>query len=112
MPLTPDWLNKTVLSTNFGPFEAQISGDYVGRRFVTYLNDLSVPSTFQMGLEASYLFHLPVGAYVQTAKLSANVINLADIKGLSTVNVTGASGGYTAYPIAPRMAFVTLQATF
>ena len=112
VPLTPDWLNKTVLSTNFGPFEAQISGDYVGRRFVTYLNDLSVPSTFQMGLEASYLFHLPVGAYVQTAKLSANVINLADIKGLSTVNVTGASGGYTAYPIAPRMAFVTLQATF
>jgi hypothetical protein len=26
--------------------------------------------------------------------------------------VTSTSGGYQAYPIAPRMGFVTLQATF
>jgi iron complex outermembrane receptor protein len=112
VPGTPDWLNKTILSTNFGPFEAQLNGDYVGKRFATYLNDLSVKSTFLMGLEGSYLFEVPTGAWVRTAKLSMNITNLADTKGVSTLVTTGASGGYQAYPIAPRMWFVTLEATF
>ena len=111
-PLTPDWLEKFILSTNDGPFEAQLNGDYVGRRYVTYLNDLSVNPTFVMGLEASYKFQVPANAYVRTTKLSLNVTNLADTKGVSTAVVTSASGGYQAYPIAPRMWFVTLQATF
>ena len=59
VPLTPKWLNKTIASVNFGPFEAQVSGDYIGRRYVTYLNDLSVKSTFLVGLEASYRFETP-----------------------------------------------------
>ncbi len=42
MPATPDWLEKFIVSTNFGPFEAQFTGDYVGRRYATYLNDLSI----------------------------------------------------------------------
>jgi len=112
VPLTPDWLNKTVLSFNDGPFEAQVNADYIGRRFATYLNDEAVQPTFQVGAEASYLFHVPDGAYVKTFKVSANVTNIGDIRGASTVNVTGASGGYTYYPIAPIMGFVTLNATF
>ena len=111
VPLTPDWTNKTILSTSWGPFEAQVTGDYVGRRYVTYLNDLQAPGTFLAGLEASYRFEAPV-QWMKTAKISANVTNLGDTKGISTANVTGASGGYTAYPIAPTMGFVTLQATF
>jgi iron complex outermembrane receptor protein len=112
VPLTPDWLNKTILSFSYGSFEAQVNGDYIGRRYATYLNDEAVPSTFQVGAEASYLFHVPDGAYIKTFKLSANVTNIGDIRGASTVNVTGASGGYTYYPIAPTMGFVTLNATF
>ncbi len=112
VPLTPNWLNKTILSTNFGPFEAQVSADYVGPRFATYLNDLSVKSTFQLGLEASYTFAaLPV-PYVKSSRISMNVTNLTDIKGVSTAVVTGASGGYQAFPLPPRMVFVTLQAGF
>ncbi len=109
VPLTPKWLYKTVLSTNFGNFEAQINGDYVGRRFVTYLNDLSVGGTFITGLEASYLFDTRVGL-LKDMKISANVTNLGGVRGWSTAVVTSNSGGFQAYPIAPRMAFLTLSA--
>jgi iron complex outermembrane receptor protein len=59
VPATPNWMNKFVAGANFGPFEAQLIGDYVGRRYATYLNDLSVKSTFQLGLQASYAFDPP-----------------------------------------------------
>ncbi len=112
VPLTPDWLNKFIASTHWGPFQAQISGDYVGRRYVTYLNDLSVPGTIQLGLEGSYAFDVPPDSWMKTAKISLNVTNLSNTKGISTAVVSGASGGFTGYPIAPTMGFVTLQATF
>jgi hypothetical protein len=112
VPLTPDWLNKTILSATFGNFEAQLSGDYIGRRYVTYLNDLSVNSTFMLGLEASYRFELPEKGMLKAARISVNVTNLNDIKGVSTAVVTSNSGGYQAFPIAPRMVFVTLAADF
>jgi hypothetical protein len=111
VPLTPKWLYKTVLSTNFGPFEAQLTGDYVGKRYVTYLNDLSVGGTFLTGLEASYSFENLFSA-VRDLKLSVNVANLAGIRGVSTAVVTSNSGGYQAYPIAPRMVFLTVAAKF
>jgi len=111
VPLTPKWLYKTILSTQWGAFEAQVNGDYVGRRPVTYLNDLSVGGTFLTGVAASYLFVKPLGlGHVDSIKLSANVTNLTGIRGWSTAVVTSNSGGYQAYPIAPRMAFVTLSA--
>jgi hypothetical protein len=113
VPLTPNWLYKFILSTNFGPFEAQINGDYVGRRYVTYLNDLSVGGTFLTGLEASYLFDRPFGGDVlKNIKVSANVTNLGGIRGVSTAVVTSNTGGYQAYPVAPRMAFLTVSAKF
>jgi outer membrane protein OmpA-like peptidoglycan-associated protein len=113
VPLEPNWMYKFVASTNFGPFEAQINGDYIGRRDVTYLNDLSVASTFVVGLEASYTFDTPIGGnLLQEIKLSGNITNLADTKGVSTAVVTSNSGGYQAYPLPPRMFFVTLGAKF
>jgi iron complex outermembrane receptor protein len=112
VPLTPKWLNKTIVATSWGPFEAQLSGDYVGKRPVTYLNDLSVSSTFVVGLEASYTFDAPQLQWVKGARVSANVTNLFDKKGVSTATVTGNSGGYGAFPLPPRMAFVTLSADF
>jgi iron complex outermembrane recepter protein len=113
VPLTPQWLYKAILSTNFGPFEAQVNGDYVGRRPVTYLNDLSVGGTFLTGLEASYLIERPFGTgVVKNIKVSANVTNLGGIRGVSTAVVTSNSGGYQAYPIAPRMGFITIAAQF
>jgi len=112
VPLTPDWLNKTVASVNFGGFEAQLTGDYIGRRYVTYLNDLSVKSTFMVGLQASYRFDMPADSWLKATKVSVNVTNLNDIKGISTAVVTGNSGGYQGFPIPPRMVFVTLDGSF
>jgi iron complex outermembrane receptor protein len=67
--------------------------------------------TFLTGVEASYVFVKPLGlGHVDSIKLSANVTNLTGIRGWSTAVVTSNSGGYQAYPIAPRMAFVTLSA--
>ncbi len=112
VPLVPDWLEKFIVSTNYGPFEAQLNGDFIGRRYVTYLDDLSVPSTFELGLEASYNLVLAPQALVHNAKISLNLTNLNDERGVSTAVVTSTSGGYQAFPIAPRMVFVTLQTAF
>jgi outer membrane receptor protein involved in Fe transport len=112
VPLTPKWLNKTILSASYGGWEGQISGDYVGRRPVTYLNDLYVKSTFLVGLEVGYRFDISGDHWVKGGRISANVTNLFDRTGVSTAVVTGNSGGYQAFPLAPRMGFVTLQADF
>lgn len=112
VPGEPEWTNKVILSANYGRFEGQVSGDYLGKRFATYLNDLSVDSTFLVGLELSYRLDTSAYPAFRTAKVSLNVVNLFDEKGVSTVNVTSNSGGYTAYPVAPRVGFITLQATF
>ena len=112
VPLTPDWMNKFIASTNWGAFEAQINGDYVGRRYATYLNDMAVGGQFQLGLEASYTFDNMAFGLGQGFRLSGNVLNLTDLKGPADINVPGspASGGYTYYPLPPRMFFVTVSA--
>jgi outer membrane receptor protein involved in Fe transport len=112
VPGVPDWANKTVLSTNFGPFEAQINGDYVGKRYATPVNDLSVPPTFLVGLEASYQIPVAANAALKTARISVNATNIANARGVSSVVPAATSGGYTAFPIAPTEVFVTLQGTF
>lgn len=110
VPVVPNWLNRFVLSTNWGGFEAQVSTDFVGRRFATYTNDIKVGSQFQTALEASYTFDDIGIDEVKKFKISGNITNLADIKGISTINVTGANGGFQGFPIPPRMFFVTLGA--
>jgi outer membrane receptor protein involved in Fe transport len=112
VPLVPQWLNKFVLSTTWGNFEAQITGDYIGKRYVTTTNDLAVKSTFLNGLEMSYTFDMAATGFVRKLRLSGNITNLFDRKGVSTANVTGPSGGYSAYPIPPRMGFVTVSVGF
>ncbi len=112
VPLEPNWLDKFVASTNYGPFEAQLSGDLVGKRFVTYTNDLSIHSTFLLGMEMAYSFETPHWDYLHALKLSLNMTNVLDTRGVSTAVVTSASGGYQAFPLAPRMVFVTLGANY
>jgi hypothetical protein len=112
VPLTPDWMDKFIASTTWGPFEAQLTGDYVGRRYATYLNDIAVGSQFQFGLSASYTFDNIGMDWLQRFRVSGNITNLTDIKGPADISVPGspASGGYTYYPLAPRMFFVTVSA--
>ncbi|MDR3507535.1 MAG: TonB-dependent receptor [Caulobacteraceae bacterium] len=112
VPDSPDWMNKFVASTNFGPFEAQISGDYVGKRYATYINDISVKSYFLLGLEASYRFNVPAGYYVKSSKVSVNVTNLTNERGISTIGSPTVSSTYSGFPIPPTQFFVSLSAQF
>ncbi len=112
VPASPEWMNKTILSANFGNLDMQLSGDYVGKRYATYTNDLSVKGYFLTGLQAGYRFDLPESSPLHYAKLSLNITNLGNIKTTSTLVVGAASGTYNTYPMAPRMTFVTLSAKF
>ncbi|MDI1364362.1 MAG: TonB-dependent receptor [bacterium] len=113
VPASPAWLNKFVAAVNYGNFEGQLVGDFVGERYATFTNDLKVDSYFQLGLQASYRFPIETPVYgLKAAKLSLNVTNLNDEKGVSTLVVGAASGTYNTFPIAPRQYFVTLNASF
>ncbi len=112
VPGDPSWLNKTVLAVNYGAFDTQLFGDYVGKRYVTYTDDLSVKSYFQLNLEAGYRIKLPASAYLRDLYLQGNITNLNNQRGVSTVVVGAASGTYNTYPIPPRMYFLTLSTRF
>ncbi len=108
VPASPDWMNKFVASAQFGAFDAQLVGDYVGKRYATYTNDLSVPSYFLLNAQASYALPIRAG-WLHDAKLSLNVSNLANRKGIYEVLTTAASGTYNTYPIPPRQWFLTFS---
>ena len=111
IPGSPKWMNKTVASLNVGPFDAQLIGDYVGKRYATYANDTSVDSYFLGSLRIGA--DVPVDwAHLRKANIALNVTNLFDKKGWSTLSIGSATNGYSAYPIAPRQWFVTLSLGF
>ncbi|MBO9623826.1 MAG: TonB-dependent receptor plug domain-containing protein [Sphingomonas sp.] len=111
LPGTPKWMNKTVATLAVGPFETQLIGDYVGRRYATFTNDASVPSYFLTSLRVA--LHVPENVLpLRKAELSFNVTNLTNEKGWSTLSIGSATNSYSAYPIAPRQWFLTLSAAY
>lgn len=112
VPGSPAWLNKFVASANFDGVEAQLVGDYVGQRYATFTNDLAVPAYFLLGLGLNARLPLADYPWLRQARLSLNVSNLANRKGVSTLVVGAASGTYNTFPIAPRQVFVTLALDF
>lgn len=111
LPGTPKWMNKTVLTFSGGPFEMQLIGDYVGRRFSTFTNDASVPSYLLTSVRLAA--RLPENVLpVRKAVLSLNVTNVTGERGWSTLSIGSATNSWSAYPIAPRQAFVTLSVAY
>jgi iron complex outermembrane receptor protein len=111
LPGTPKWMNKTVATVAVGPFEAQVIGDFVGRRFSTFTNDASVPSYFLTSLRIAA--RLPENILpLRKAEIALNVTNLTDEKGWSSLSIGSATNSYSAYPIAPRQWFLTLSAAY
>lgn len=111
LPGTPKWMNKTVATLSRGPFEVQVIGDFVGRRFATFTNDASVGSYFLTSLRVAA--RVPENVLpMRKVELSLNVTNLTDKKGVSTLSVGSATNSYSAYPIAPRQWFLTLSAAY
>jgi len=111
LPGTPKVMNKTVATIGGGPLELQLIGDFVGRRFATFTNDVRVPSMFLAS--ARVAFRVPDHVLpLRKAELSLNITNLTDAHGKSTLSIGSATNSYSAYPIAPRQFFVTLSAAY
>ena len=112
VPNTPEWMNKFIATAKLGgalDVEAQLSGDYVGKRYATYTNDLDIPGYFLMGLSVSGRVPLP-GGFLKNLRWSLNLTNLLNRQGPLQPVVGQPSGSYATYPIPPRMGFLTLKA--
>jgi iron complex outermembrane receptor protein len=112
VPNSPQWMNKFVATLKPGAdIELQLSGDYVGKRYATYTNDLSVAGYFLMGLNVSGRLPVPSAlGMVKNLRWSVGVTNLLDREGALQPVVGQPSGSYATYPIPPRMGFLTLKA--
>ncbi|MFT8808533.1 TonB-dependent receptor [Gluconobacter sp.] len=104
----PDWSEKFVFTTNWGNAYGQFTGDVIGKRYATYTNDMWAAPYAQFNLNAGYTFrNIP---HLASLKVQGNITNLTNTKGWSTINATQTSGQFSAYPIAPRMFFLSLSA--
>jgi hypothetical protein len=112
VPGSPEWMNKFVASLTVADTEFQLSGDYVGKRYATFTNDLSVKSYFLTNLGVSGKLPFLNGGWVKNARYRLNVTNLTNKEGDLNVVVGAASGTYNTFPIAPRQGFLTLMADF
>ncbi|MDC8759202.1 TonB-dependent receptor [Janthinobacterium fluminis] len=111
VPGAPAWMNKFAASANFSGVEVQLIGDYVGKRYATYTNDLSEPAYFLMSLGISGQLPLAAG-WLKNPRWRVNVSNLANRRGTSNVVVGAAEKTYNTFPIAPRQGFLTVTADF
>ncbi|MCJ1961689.1 TonB-dependent receptor [Novosphingobium mangrovi (ex Hu et al. 2023)] len=108
VPGSPKWMNKTMISANFGPIDAQIEGQYIGKRYATYTNDGVVDSYYMAN--ARIAFDLAGYIPLEKASVSLNVTNLFDEKGASTISTGRPSAVYATFPLAPRQWFLTFTA--
>ncbi|MGY4399161.1 iron complex outermembrane receptor protein [Sphingomonas sp. UYAg733] len=112
VPGSPDWLNKTVISANYGMFDAQLVGDYLGKRYATFTNDLSVPSYFTLAGRIGAEIPVGNGAFVRKLGLSLNVTNITNKRAASTLSIAQPTNTYNAFPLPPRQVFGTISVGF
>lgn len=110
VPGSPAWLNKTMLKANWGEFEGQFTVDYVGKRYATFTNDLSVPAYVLMNVGMRY--RLPFAWNGGINHLGIQVTNLANRRGTSTLVVGAAAETFNSFPIAPRQIFFSLSSGY
>ncbi|WP_373988397.1 TonB-dependent receptor [Duganella sp. BuS-21] len=110
VPGSPEWMDKFAATLTVADTEFQLSGDYVGKRYATFTNDLSVKSYFLTNLGVSGKLPFLNGGWIKNARYRLNVTNLGDRKGDLNVVVGAASGTYNTFPIAPRQGFLTFMA--
>ncbi len=112
VPGSPEWLNKTVVSANYGMFDLQLVGDYLGRRYATFTNDLSVPGYFTLAARIGATIPLADGSIIRKLGVSLNVTNITDKQGASTLSIAQPTNTYNAFPLAPRQVFGTVSLGF
>ncbi|KXV76944.1 hypothetical protein AD953_05040 [Acetobacter malorum] len=104
---------KASLAYGYGPIEAHFDANYMGRRYLSYTNDVHVPAYWQnsMGIRAKF------GSYSVFKNITAdfNIYNVLNTSYISTVGVQGnpLSGDYQSMLIgAPRQFFGTISTNF
>jgi iron complex outermembrane receptor protein len=112
VPGSPKWTNKTVVSASYGIFDGQLVGDYLGRRFATYTNDLSVPGYFTLAGRIGAAIPMSGGSRIKALNVSLNVTNITNKKAASSLSIGAASGTYNAFPLPPRQFFGTVSVGF
>jgi iron complex outermembrane receptor protein len=112
VPGSPKWLYKAVATADAGIFDVQLIGDYLGRRYATFTNDLSVRGYFTMSGRIAADIPLSAGAFVKKLNVALNVTNITDKKAESTLSIGAASGTYNFFPLAPRQVFGTVSVAF
>nr|WP_315468817.1 TonB-dependent receptor [uncultured Undibacterium sp.] len=110
VPASPNWLNKTMLKATWRELEGQFTVDYVGKRYATFTNDLSVPAYVLMNVGMRY--RLPFVWNGGINHLGIQITNLANRRGTSTLLVGAAAETYNSFPIAPRQIFFSLSSGY
>lgn len=109
VPGSPDWLNKSVVSLNYGPFEVQAIGDYIGGRYATYTNDIAVEPYFTASLRLAWTLPDPERYHLHALTFALNVTNVTNKQAQSTLTIGAATATYNAFPLPPRQYFGTLS---
>lgn len=119
-PDTPSWMAGAALQYRDGPWSANLSAKYTGKRYSTLVNDESVGGFTLFSFDTSY--HLPSGAFVRDPTLRFNVYNLFNTnylslngyttRALGTSPITGVVTAPAYYVGAPRSFSVMLAGGF
>ena len=112
VPGTPTWLNKTVATAGIGPVEVQLIGDYLGKRYATFTNDLAVKGYFLLSGRIGVDVPLADGAFVHKLSVALNVTNITDKKAESTLAIGQPTATYNFFPVAERQVFGTVSVAF
>jgi iron complex outermembrane receptor protein len=111
---TPEHTAKGEIVYDDDRFFARVGGDYMTKRYFTYLNDQSVGARLLVDASIGYRLR-GVGGIMEGIAIEGSVTNLTDRKYISTIGTNGytASGdNQTLLAGAPRQWFVTLRRGF
>jgi hypothetical protein len=112
VPGDPTWMDKFYVDANYENADLRLIGNYIGRRYATYTDDMSVGAYRQFDLQMSYTVDDNIIPDVKDLQLAFNITNLTNTKAFSTVSVGYATNTYAAYPLAPREYFFTVKSSF
>ncbi|MBM9402909.1 TonB-dependent receptor [Gluconacetobacter azotocaptans] len=113
IPNMPQLMYKGSLSYSYRGFSADLDVNYLGHRYLDYMNQARVPGYWLTSLGASYRFG-SIGP-LDNLTLQFNVYNLTNIKYIATMGEDGnpSQGDYQALmPGAPRQFFGTVRMDF
>ncbi len=103
------------VSYDLGGIFFRVDGNYMAKRYYTYLNDGNAKSYTLFNASAGYRFGA-VGGIFDELTLQVDATNLFDKKYIATLNSNGfaetdtAGTAQTLLPGAPRQVFVSLKA--